>query len=76
LGAECLHWASVFTLSLLAAKHIREVTLRTMRGTRHAARMGEMRNAYKILVGNLEAKDHSEDLGVDGRIKVEWILRQ
>jgi hypothetical protein len=29
--------------------------------------MGEMRNAYKIFVGNLEGRDHEEDLGVDGR---------
>jgi hypothetical protein len=30
--------------------------------------MGKMRNAYKILVGRPEVKNHSEDLGVDGRI--------
>jgi hypothetical protein len=30
--------------------------------------MGEMRNAYKILVGKPEGRDHSEDLGVDGMI--------
>jgi hypothetical protein len=32
----------------------------------HVARMGEMRNEYKILVAR--EKDHSEDLGVDGRV--------
>jgi hypothetical protein len=31
--------------------------------------MGEMRNAYKIFVG-----DHSEDLVVDGKVILEWIL--
>jgi hypothetical protein len=36
--------------------------------------MGEMIHAYKILIGNLEERDHSEDLGVDGRILLEWIL--
>jgi hypothetical protein len=35
--------------------------------------MGEMRNAYIILVGKPEGKNQSEDLGVDGRI-LEWIL--
>jgi hypothetical protein len=30
--------------------------------------MGEMRNAYKILVRNLNRKDHLEDLGVDRKI--------
>jgi hypothetical protein len=33
--------------------------------------MGETRNAYKILVGNPEGKDHLEDLGVDGIIILE-----
>jgi hypothetical protein len=32
-----------------------------------------MRNAYKILVGNLRGRDQSEDLGVDGRIILKWI---
>jgi hypothetical protein len=30
--------------------------------------MGEMRNAYKILVKNLKESDHSENLGVAGKI--------
>jgi hypothetical protein len=30
--------------------------------------MEEMRNAYRILVGKPEEKNHSEHLGVDGRI--------
>jgi hypothetical protein len=30
--------------------------------------MGEMRNAYKILVGEHEGRVPSEDLGVDGWI--------
>jgi hypothetical protein len=36
--------------------------------------MGEMKNAYNILVGNLKGRDHSEDLGTDGKIILEWIL--
>jgi hypothetical protein len=32
-----------------------------------SAHGGETRNTYKILVGNPKEKDHSEDLGVDGR---------
>jgi hypothetical protein len=36
--------------------------------------MGEIRNSYKTLVGKPEGKSHSEDLGVDGKMKLEWIL--
>jgi hypothetical protein len=38
--------------------------------------MGKIINAYKILVGKHEGKDHSEDLGTDGRITLEWILKK
>jgi hypothetical protein len=38
------------------------IRTRGMRWAGHIARMGEMRNAYNILVGK------PEDLGVDGRI--------
>jgi hypothetical protein len=44
------------------------------RWTGHAASMGEMRNAYRILVRKPEGKNHSEDLGTDGKIILEWIL--
>jgi hypothetical protein len=39
-----------------------------------AARMDELRNAYNILVGKPEGKNHLGDLGVDGRIISEWVL--
>jgi len=35
----------------------------------HVAQRGEMKNAYKILVGKPEGKR-----GVDGRTITEWIL--
>jgi hypothetical protein len=40
----------------------------------HVARVGKMRNAYKTLVANLEGREHSEDLGVYGKIILKWIL--
>jgi len=46
-----------------------------MRGAEYVARMGVVRSAYDILVGNPEGKSYSEDLGVDGRIISDWILR-
>jgi hypothetical protein len=35
-----------------------------------------MRNAYKISSENLKGRDHLEDVGVDGKIILEWILRK
>jgi hypothetical protein len=42
----------------------------------HVARMGPMRSIYKTLVWKLKGRDHLEDLGVDGRIMLEWILNK
>jgi hypothetical protein len=33
--------------------------------------MQDMRNTYDTLVGKLERKTHSEDLGVDGNIRMD-----
>jgi hypothetical protein len=35
-----------------------------------------MRNACNIFVGKRERKKHLEELGVDGKIILEWILRK
>jgi hypothetical protein len=35
--------------------------------------MGEMRNAYRILVGNSEEKYHMEDLDIDRSLILKWI---
>jgi hypothetical protein len=53
---------------------IRIIKSRRMIWAGHVARMGEIRNAYKVLVENLKGRDHSEDVGIDGRIILEWIL--
>jgi hypothetical protein len=36
--------------------------------------MGQMRNVYRIFVGKPEEGKPLEDIGVDGRIILEWIL--
>jgi hypothetical protein len=38
--------------------------------------MGEKRIAYRILVVNQKERDHFEDLDVDGRIILRWILER
>jgi len=42
----------------------------------HVARMGERRDAYRVLVGKPEERDHLEDPGVDGRIILRRIFRK
>ena len=37
---------------------------------------GEIRNFYKIIVGNLTGKDHLGSLGVDGRLIVKFIFNK
>jgi hypothetical protein len=44
-----------------------------MRWVEYVACMGEMRNACSIFE-NLKGRDHIENLGIDGRIILEWIL--
>jgi hypothetical protein len=39
-----------------------------------AARMGKMRIVYKVLVGKPERKNYLEDLGIDRKIILEWML--
>jgi hypothetical protein len=38
--------------------------------------MGERRNAYEILVGKLKGGHKSEDVVLDGRIILKWIVRK
>jgi hypothetical protein len=45
---------------------------RRMRSAGHVACSEETRNAHKILVGKPEGKRSLADLGVDGRIILQW----
>jgi hypothetical protein len=51
---------------------IRVIKSRKIRCAWLVERMGKMRKAYKFRSENL--KDHSEDLGLSGKIILEWIL--
>ena len=38
--------------------------------------MGDKRDVYKALVGNLRERDHLEELCVDGWIILKWIFKK
>jgi hypothetical protein len=38
--------------------------------------IAEMRNVYKIWLGSLQERDHSQGLSVDGMIILKWISRE
>jgi len=38
--------------------------------------MGKRRGVYRVWWGSPRARDHLEDPGVDGRIKLRWIFRK
>jgi hypothetical protein len=44
---------------------ISDITLRRIRLTWHVARVGEMRNAFNVLVDTPGGKTHLGDLGID-----------
>jgi hypothetical protein len=55
---------------------VRVIKSTSMRWAGHVACMGEMPNATNTFVGKPERRDHSEEIGVDGRIILEWILKK
>jgi hypothetical protein len=58
----------------ISRNNITVINSSRMRLSGSVERMGGMRNAFGILVGKLKERDHSEDLGVDGKLILEWIL--
>jgi hypothetical protein len=50
--------------------------LHNLRWEGHVSRMGQIRNAHKFFVGKTEGKKPLEDLDVDVKITLEWILRK
>jgi hypothetical protein len=55
---------------------IRMIKSRRMRWAGQVARMGETMNAYRILVGKPEGKNHWEDQDVCGWTILKWILEK
>jgi len=40
----------------------------------HVAGLGDKEEANRALWGNLQKRNHLENLGVDGRFKLKWLL--
>jgi len=55
---------------------IRIMKSRIMRWAGYVVRVGDRRVAYSVLFGKPVGKKHLEDLGVDGRILLNWIFRK
>jgi hypothetical protein len=51
---------------------VRVIKLKRMRWAEHVARMGEVFTGFSL--GGPKVRDHSEDLGVGGRITLSWNL--
>jgi hypothetical protein len=49
---------------------------RRMKWAGHVACMGEGRDVYRVLVGNLGKRDHWGDPGIGGMIILRWIFRK
>jgi hypothetical protein len=49
---------------------------RRTRWVGHIEHMGSVRNAYRILVGKPEGRDHTKYLGTGGKIIFKWILQK
>jgi len=61
---------------LYASPNIQVIKVRMMMWEEHVARMEEVRNAYKIWLGNLKGKNYSEDRGIVWKINVRIDLRE
>jgi hypothetical protein len=60
----------------LYSPNIIRVNKSRMRWAGRVARMGEIRGAYRILVGSREGRNHLEDSGVDGKILLKRIFKK
>jgi hypothetical protein len=53
---------------------IRLVKSRGIRFVGNVAGIGEKRSIYRVFVGKSKESDHQEDIGVDERIVLKWII--
>lgn len=51
-----------------------DIIIRMIRWALHVVRAEDMRTAYKILIGKIRGRDHSEDLVLNGKTILKWTL--
>jgi hypothetical protein len=59
-----------------SANIIRVLKSRQIRWVGHVEHTVEIRTVYTVLLQNLKGRDHLEDLGVDGKTTLQWILEE
>jgi hypothetical protein len=72
-GWRKLHIEELYTFQI-SRNNVTAIKSRKMRGAEHVERVGEMRKHIKFCSENVKGTDNSEDLGVDGKIILEWIF--
>jgi hypothetical protein len=72
-GWRRLHYKELHNL-YASPNIIRVNKSKRVRWERHVARKGNVRNSTKFFSENPKGRRNSKDLGVDGRIILEWIL--
>jgi len=55
---------------------IKVISVTRLRGMRRVAYMGEKLNAYGVFMNNLNVRGCYDDIGTDGRITLNCILRK
>jgi hypothetical protein len=70
-----LHNKELFVLQS-SLNIIRVIKSIIMRWAGHVACMGDMRGAYRVLVGKPEGNNHLKTPGVDGGIILKWIFKK
>jgi hypothetical protein len=63
-----------FAYCTVAVTYVRtaQILFGVITSRQHVERMGDSRGQHRVLWGDLRGRDHWEDLGVDGRVKVKW----
>jgi hypothetical protein len=73
-GEDCMRSS---TINFSSSPDVtRMVKSRRMRWARYGVCMGEMRNSNKIWLESLKKTDQLEEMGIDGRIILKWILQK